>query len=107
LIAKTVHEIFQIYPHEFEALGNNYQIIHEIAFIMTQYYFQRDHQVAFAVQSGNTGAHIHLVVNTINFCTGLKWHDSMAELRESCFNQIMCNYIGMIAATNNSMMING
>ena len=38
---------------------------------------------------GNKGAHIHFVVNTVNFMTGKKWHTNFRQSynREQDFNR--------------------
>jgi len=105
---RMYHEVFQLSFEECQALGADGRVINEIALELLQCYFQKGHQAIFAIHNNREGVHIHLVVNTISYCTGLKWHDSMEELkeRETCFNQTVYNYIGRIAARNNLLMAN-
>lgn len=92
---RMYHETFSINILEFYELGANWRVLYQAVLTMSSWYYQRGHQVVFAIHNSNEkGPHIHFAVNTINFCTGRKWHDSMMDLamRENEFNNILEMY---------------
>ena len=91
---RLAHEVFQLSASELLLLGGDYALIYDMACALSNHYYQRGHQVVFALHKNSEGLHIHFAVNTINFRNGLKWHDNRLILqeRENCFNQIVRSY---------------
>ena len=88
-------EVFSLDPHEFIRMGRNVNTLWKFADQCAQCYFDAGYQVVYAIHGTNeSDLHIHFAVSTINFRSGLKWHDSKTDLdmREALFNKILGKY---------------
>ncbi len=89
---RIYHEVFRLSEEDFRQLNCSYERVNEFAMQICQWYYRMGHQVVYAIHfDANLGIHIHLVVNTINFRNGLKWHTSMVDLgnRQFVYNRIL------------------
>ena len=76
-------------------MGRNVNTLWKFADQCAQCYFDAGYQVVYAIHGTNeSNLHIHFAVSTINFRSGLKWHDSKTDLdlREALFNKILGKY---------------
>lgn len=92
---RMYHEVFSLDPHEFIRMGRNVNTLWKFADQCAQCYFDAGYQVVYAIHGTNeSDLHIHFAVSTINFRSGLKWHDSKTDLdlREDLFNKILGKY---------------
>lgn len=92
---RMYHEVLNLSDCEWERLGHNAEMIWWVGMECCQIYYQKGHQAVFAVHwEPEKRCHIHFAINTINFLNGLKWHTSLAEIkeREMIFNEILCKY---------------
>ena len=99
---KIYHEVLGFKDEEFEKMWRDYSLVHQIALECARKYYSMGYQVVFAVhhapkdtRTGNSGVHIHFVVNTVNFMDGRKWHTGFRQnySREQDFNQNMKDVI--------------
>lgn len=80
---------------QFIRMGRNVNTLWKFADQCAQCYFDAGYQVVYAIHGTNeSDLHIHFAVSTINFQSGLKWHDSKTDLdlREALFNKILGKY---------------
>lgn len=92
---RMYHEVLNLTDCEYKRLGYNAEVLWRVGMECCQIYYQKGHQVVFAVHwEPDKRCHIHFAVNSINFLNGLKWHTSIAEIKERgwIFNGILCKY---------------
>ena len=96
---RMYHEVLNLKDCELERLGNDPEILWKVGMECCQVYYRMGHQAVFAVHwEPEKRCHIHFAVNSINFANGLKWHTSIAEIkeREMIFNEILRRYQIMV-----------
>ena len=97
LTQREVEVLRELLYHPGKVLSRQYILntLWKYADQCAQCYFDAGYQVVYAIHGTNeSDLHIHFAVSTINFRSGLKWHDSKTDLdlREALFNKILGKY---------------
>lgn len=93
---RIYHEVLSFTDSEYERLGYDINLIYQIAMRCSEEYFNRGHQVVFAIHyESEKHLHIHFAINSINYITGKKLHTNIQEnrTRECLFQNIINSFI--------------
>lgn len=79
---KLYHLSYNFDDIEMKHLAQDIDLLNQIAVNQSLIYYRWGHQVAYAAHYENNRIHIHFVINSVNFCTGLMLRYSPAWDRE-------------------------
>jgi len=93
---RIYHEVFWLTPEDLSSLGWNVELMWKFASeVSCEFFYKNGFQVVFAIHYSLQGKyHIHFAVNTINFCTGMKFNsfEKDRHAREIICNEILSKY---------------